>query len=222
MLQCVAEPSLSMTTDASGCWRCNGRSETSWFQYEWPSAARDKDISFKELFAGVVAAVIWRRHWKGHHMRLLCDNQAVVFAWKSHSCRDRSMMNLMWHLFFTQAWFELKQWPRTSQEGNTLAYDLSHNHLSLKGSAATQDPYCATPGVASRCGRMDISSLDGALLCYSNRGVADSTRRTYGSGLRRYLSFCYALRFLQSSLFLKLYCVILLRCWRKRVWHHPQ
>ena len=39
---------------------------------------------------------------------------------------------------------------------------------------------------------MDVSSLDRALLRYSNRGVADSTHRTYRSGLRRYLSFCYA------------------------------
>ena len=38
---------------------------------------------------------------------------------------------------------------------------------------------------------MDLSSLDGAVLLYSSRGVADSTRRTYESGLRRYLSFCY-------------------------------
>ena len=37
---------------------------------------------------------------------------------------------------------------------------------------------------------MDISSLDESLLRYCNRGLADSTQRTYKSGINRYLSFC--------------------------------
>lgn len=39
---------------------------------------------------------------------------------------------------------------------------------------------------------MDVTELDEALLHYCNRGVADSTRRTYRSGVNRYLSFCCA------------------------------
>ena len=38
---------------------------------------------------------------------------------------------------------------------------------------------------------MGISTLDEALRFYCDRGIADSTRRTYQSGLNRYLSFCY-------------------------------
>ena len=38
---------------------------------------------------------------------------------------------------------------------------------------------------------MDIASLDAAVHFYCNRGLADSTRRTYRSGLDRFLSFCY-------------------------------
>ena len=39
---------------------------------------------------------------------------------------------------------------------------------------------------------MDVTELDEALLHYCNRGVADSTRRTYRLGVNRYLSFCCA------------------------------
>lgn len=39
---------------------------------------------------------------------------------------------------------------------------------------------------------MDISSLDNAVRFYCDRGIADSTRRTYKSGINRYLSFCRA------------------------------
>lgn len=39
---------------------------------------------------------------------------------------------------------------------------------------------------------MDVSALDTAVQFYCDRGLADSTQRTYKSGVGRYLSFCYA------------------------------
>ena len=139
MFPCVAEPSLSVTTDASGGWGCGGWSETSWFQYEWPSGAQDKDISFKELFAGLVAVVVWGRRWKGHRVRWFCDNQAAVFAWNARFCRDRSMMNLMRCLFFVEAWFEFETVAaHLPGRENSLADDLSRNRISAFLSKAQQ------------------------------------------------------------------------------------
>lgn len=37
---------------------------------------------------------------------------------------------------------------------------------------------------------MDISALDDAVRLYCDRGIAESTGRTYRAGLNRYLSFC--------------------------------
>ena len=39
---------------------------------------------------------------------------------------------------------------------------------------------------------MDLSGLDEAVRLYCFRGLADSTHRTYRSGVNRYQSFCYA------------------------------
>ena len=53
------------------------------------------------------------------------------------------------------------------------------------------DPRCVAPTVAG--GRqLDVSSLDRTVHFYLQRGLTDSTRRTYRGGVNRYVSFCLA------------------------------
>ena len=51
-----------VTSDASGLWGCGAWCQLQWFQYQWPEACA-QHISFKELFALLVAVATWGRHW---------------------------------------------------------------------------------------------------------------------------------------------------------------
>lgn len=128
---CLREPSASVTSDASGSWGCGAWSGSKWFQLQWPTSLRDYHISFKELFAGLVAFTIWGKGWYRCRVRWWCDNQAAVHAVNKRSCRDRDMMRLVRCLFFLEArfGFELVAAHLPGRE-NMLADDLSRNKLS--------------------------------------------------------------------------------------------
>ena len=131
MFPCVITPTSAATSDASGAWGCGAWSGSSWFQLEWPQGAQNHHISFKELFAGLVAAAVWGSRWRGTRVMWLCDNQAAVYAISKRSCRDAGMMHLVRCLFFLEAWhsFELVAAHLPGRE-NMLADDLSRNRLS--------------------------------------------------------------------------------------------
>ena len=139
IVPCMSEPAFSVTSDASGNWGCGAWSGSSWFQFEWPPDARDRSISFKELFAGLLAAAVWGKRWGGSRVQWSCDNQPAVYAVNGRSCRDKDMMTLVRCLFFLEAWFsfELLALHLPGRE-NTLADDLSRNRLSAFLSKAIQ------------------------------------------------------------------------------------
>ena len=115
---------------------------SSWFQLEWPAVARAHHISFKELFAGLVAAAIWGSRWRGSRVWWLCDNQAAVYTVSRRSCRDQNMMHLIRCLVFLEAWFgfEVEAVHLPGRE-NMLADDLSRNRLSaFLSKALSPDP----------------------------------------------------------------------------------
>lgn len=124
----ITEPTIEVTSDASGRWGCGAWSSSSWLQMEWPPGAREHSISFKELFAGLVATAVWGRRWKNCRVRWRCDNQPVVYAVNRRSCRDEQMMKLIRCLFFFEAWFgfEIIAEYLPGRE-NILADDLSRN-----------------------------------------------------------------------------------------------
>ena len=128
MFPSPAQPAFTVTSDASGSWGCGAWSGTSWFQFEWPQSVQSHHISFKELFAGLLACAAWGSRWRGSRVQWLCDNQAVVYAVTGRSCRDQPMMHLIHCLFFLEAWFgfELTATHLPGRE-NTLADDLSRN-----------------------------------------------------------------------------------------------
>ena len=141
MFPAPRQPAFTATSDASGGWGCGGWSNSSWFQLRWPAAARSCHISFKELFAGLIAAAVWGRRWKGSRVQWLCDNQPAVCAVSKRSCRDQDMMHLIRCLFFLEAWFnfELVAGHLPGRE-NGLADDLSRNHLSFLSKVPSAEP----------------------------------------------------------------------------------
>ena len=139
----TAPPHVEVTSDASGHWGCGAWSQTSWFQFEWPSGT-DHHITFKELCALLIAAVVWGPRWQGRKVQWWCDNQAAVHAVTSRSCRDPSLMHLLRCLFFLEARYQL-QLVASHVPGveNALADDLSRNRLPsflLKAPAMEQSP----------------------------------------------------------------------------------
>ena len=97
----------------------------------WCTFAESWNISFKELFAGLLACAAWGVRWRGLLVQWRCDNQAAVCTVRSRTCRDQGMMHLIRCLFFFEArfGFELLATHLPGRE-NILADDLSRNRLS--------------------------------------------------------------------------------------------
>ena len=138
----TAIPEVVVTSDASGNWGCSAWSGTSWFQYQWPCVC-EHHISFKELFALLLAAAAWGAKWSGKWsgktIRWRCDNQAAVRVILTRLCRDNAMMHLLRCLFFFEAHYQFQVVAvHVPGKENVLADDLSRDHLSSFLSKAPQ------------------------------------------------------------------------------------
>ena len=68
-------------SDASGTWGCGAWCQDEWWQCEWPQGL-SQGITFKDMFAMIVAAAVWGREWRGQHILGRCDNEAVTHVIK--------------------------------------------------------------------------------------------------------------------------------------------
>jgi len=61
------DPTIVLTSDASGSWGCGAFWGTSWFQLAWSDTActMETNIATKELTPIVMAAAMWGRYWEG-------------------------------------------------------------------------------------------------------------------------------------------------------------
>ena len=89
-------------------------------------------ITIKELIPVVVTAIVWGRQWSASHVRVKCDNAAVVQILNHGYSRDANVMHLMRCLHFIAARFNF----RVSAEHipgslNTAADALSRNSLHI-------------------------------------------------------------------------------------------
>ena len=139
-------PHSQLTSDASGKWGCGSWSGTSWFQLKWDSISQDFTICVKELIPIVVATVIWGERWRGRRVLCRCDNQAVVAALNSRSCRENHIMHMLRCLFFFEAQFDSDLHAvYISSQDNYRADALSRDNVSVFYSKMPQtDP---TPAV---------------------------------------------------------------------------
>ena len=121
-------PAVVVTSDASGEWGCGAWSQEHWFQFQWPELAKDHHIAFKELFAVLLACVLWGGSWSRCRVLARCDNQAAVHAMTNRSCKDKYLLRC---LFFCEAHhnFSLAAVYLPGSQ-NVLADDLSRNRRS--------------------------------------------------------------------------------------------
>ena len=94
-------------------------------------------ISFKELFALLLAAAACGTRWNRKCVRWRCDNQTAVQVIASRSCRDTSMMHLLRCLFFLEAHYQFHIVAvHVPGKDNVWADDLSRDrHLSFLSKA---------------------------------------------------------------------------------------
>ena len=125
-------PSVLVTSDASGCWGCGAFWATHWFQLQWPESLHNHHITIKELIPIVVAAAVWGQWWTSSHVRVRCDNAAVVHILNRGYSRDANVMHLMRCLHFIAARFDLRLSAEHIQGSlNTAADALSCDALHI-------------------------------------------------------------------------------------------
>ena len=95
-------PTFQLYTNASqqgyGCyWRGH------WISGTWDRYQARRDIQWKELFAILVAASAWGAQWPRKRLLVHCDNHAVVDVWRTGTCKQAALMQLVRALFFTAA-----------------------------------------------------------------------------------------------------------------------
>ena len=78
-------------------------------QSHWTPTQQSMDITWKELYAIVIAVHTWGPSWQWQKQKKLfhCDNQAVVDIWKKGSTRAPQTMALVRLLYFYAAYHNL-------------------------------------------------------------------------------------------------------------------
>ena len=180
--------------DHLGC-LCSAFSGQSWFQLKWVEQVQGHSITVKELIPIVVATAVWGPTWRGSSVQVLCDNAAVVAILNQNSSRDKEVMHLIRCLAFITAKFQfLLSASHIPGVENTAADAFSRNKLDvylLSGQLRSCSNSSSPPGPSLAVQtRLYIMELDRIVERYFQQGLAPSTRRTYGSAQRQYLSFC--------------------------------
>ena len=127
------EPTVTLTSDASGTWGCGAFWNAWWFQLAWSDTActGEVNIATKELIPIVMAAAMWGKAWEGQVVCCRCDNDAVVAVLNKRTSRDQDLMHLLRCLSFFEARFSFRAVAsHIPGVQNSLADDLSRNKLS--------------------------------------------------------------------------------------------
>ena len=124
------------------------------------------------------------------------DNEAVITALDTKSCKDTSLMHMLRCLFFFQAHYFFSYTARHIPGiDNTLADALSRNNaVSFKGSQCGQNPDSHPPGTDGATSdpkaRLDTPELDNLVQYYFEQGLSTSTLKTYKTGIKKFDEFC--------------------------------
>ena len=139
-------PQLQMASEASGSWGYGAWYLSHWFQLQWDASSALLPIMVKAFLAVVLACVTWGLTWRGHSIKVLCDNQAVVACLRSRTSDDNHVLHMLRTLAFVEAASDFALAPQYISTGdNHLADDLSRNRLpSFLSKVPLADPQ-ATP-----------------------------------------------------------------------------
>ena len=96
----IPSSALSLYTDASGMHGWGAYWEGRWIQSHWSQPQSSMDITWKELFAIVLAVHTWGSPWSRKKIFFHCNNQAVVEIWDKGSTGAPHTMGLVRLLYF--------------------------------------------------------------------------------------------------------------------------
>ena len=98
---------MHLFTDAAGSDGWGAYWSGHWLQAHWTPTQQSMDITWKELYAIVIAVHTWGPSWQRQRILFHCDNQAVVDIWKKGSTRAPQTMALVHLLYFCAAYHNL-------------------------------------------------------------------------------------------------------------------
>ena len=78
-----------------------------WLQERWSEAQLSMEITWKELYAIVMAVHTWGSLRLRKRILFHCDNHAVVDIWESGSTRASETIALVWLLYFAAAKYNI-------------------------------------------------------------------------------------------------------------------
>ncbi len=128
---------MDLFTDASGTIGYGGYYRGSWFFGSWNELEPALDasalsIAFKELYAIIVAAIIWGKHWQRKRIVFFCDNQAVVDIISKGRSHCTNIMKLMRRLVIVAAHCSFNYSARhIPSKSNSIADALSRFNFDL-------------------------------------------------------------------------------------------
>ena len=158
-----------------------------WFQFCWPSAWEQVNITVKELScSGGLCSV-----GAGGSIRVLCDNTAVVAIIKVGTSIDPLVMHLMRCLFFFTVRYQLILLPKHLPGRENLAADhLSRDALSFRQVVphAKVEPTLLPESRRVTASRLDIGELERCVAFFFSHGLA--SQKTYRSEENQYIKFC--------------------------------
>ena len=96
-------PDLQLYTDASGSRGWGAYNNGRWINGTWTREEVERDITWKELYALLVACATWGHAWAKLRILIHCDNAAVVDCVKSGSSKSAPVMQLLHGRFFVCA-----------------------------------------------------------------------------------------------------------------------
>ena len=73
------------------------------FSLPWPPHLQHHSITWREMYAVLVACSTWGMFWQRKRILFHCDNQAVVAVWEKGTSKCPHIMSLVRALFFTAA-----------------------------------------------------------------------------------------------------------------------
>ena len=170
-----------------------------WLSGSWSSHQRAKDIQWRELYAMVVAAHAWGKHWSRMRFRIHRDNQAMVHIWHTPRNTGSSWCSSLFLVAASHNFTVLLQHIQGIDSG--MADALSRLQFCRFCSLAPDADTDPTP--------IPVVKINN---CRQLRklGIAPSTQRTYKAGLHDYEHFCklYDLHpWPASELTLRYYCI---------------
>ena len=98
---------MQLFTDVSGTIGWGAYWSGKWLQGRWSAAQLNMDITWKELYAIVMAVHTWGSRWQRKKILFHCDNFAVVNIWESGSTRASETMALVRLLYFAAARYNI-------------------------------------------------------------------------------------------------------------------